>query len=287
MALRAKKPQLVQKRLKTLFYGNAGVGKTTAAIQFPMPYLVDTERGSENDQYVKHLDKVGGVVFHTSDFEELVNEVKSLLTVKHEYRTLIIDPLTILYNNLLDRAELKVGSDFGRHYAEANKRIKHLLNLLLRLDMNVIITSHAKPEYGQNMAVIGSTFDCYKKLDYLFDLVFEIQKRGKDRVALVKKTRIETFGEGEVIPFSYNEIADRYGREILERDAMAQSLATVDQVAEYKRLVELLNVGPETQEKWFEKAKAETAEELPQDVILKLTDAMKDRIEGKNNGTNK
>jgi GTPase SAR1 family protein len=42
MALRAKKPEAVEKRLKALFYGSAGVGKTTAAIQFPRPYLIDT-----------------------------------------------------------------------------------------------------------------------------------------------------------------------------------------------------------------------------------------------------
>lgn len=54
--------------------------------------------------------------------------------------------------------------------------MKHLLDLLIRLDMNVIITAHAKNEYGDGMKVIGETYDCYKKLDYLFDLVIQIQK---------------------------------------------------------------------------------------------------------------
>ena len=52
MALRGKKPEAVEKRMKALFFGPAGVGKTTAAIQFPAPYLIDTDRGAENDQYV-------------------------------------------------------------------------------------------------------------------------------------------------------------------------------------------------------------------------------------------
>ncbi len=197
MALRAVKPEKIQKRLKALFYGGAGVGKTTAAINFPKVYLIDTEKGSENDQYINILKKTGGVVFQTSDFDELMKEVKALLTEQHEYKTLVIDPLTTLYNDLLDKSALKNGTDFGKHYNEANKKIKHLLSLLLRLDMNVIITSHAKNEYGQNMSVLGQTFDCYKKLDYLFDLVFEIQKRGKDRIGIVKKTRIEKFQDLE------------------------------------------------------------------------------------------
>ena len=37
--LRGKKPETIEKRLKALFYGPAGVGKTTCAIQFPKPYL--------------------------------------------------------------------------------------------------------------------------------------------------------------------------------------------------------------------------------------------------------
>ncbi len=280
MALRAKKPEAIQKRLKALFYGAAGVGKTTAAIQFPKPYLIDTEKGAENDQYTKLLQKSGGVVFQTTDFSELMAEVKALLTEKHEYKTLIIDPLTTLYNDLLDKSALKNGTDFGRHYSDANKQIKHLINLLLRLDMNVIITSHAKNEYGQNMAVLGQTFDCYKKLDYLFDLVFEIQKRGKERVGMVKKSRIDSFPDGEHFPFSYDEIAKRYGREILERDAVAQELADETQVKEIIRLIDLIKVPEEIYQKWLDKASSEKWEEMPKDAIQKCIDHLKSKIQG-------
>jgi hypothetical protein len=280
MALRAKKPELIQKRLKALFYGMAGVGKTTAAIQFPRPYLIDTEKGAENDQYVKLLEKAGGAVYQTSDFDELISEVKALLTEKHEYKTLVIDPLTTLYNDLLDKAAIKVGTEFGRHYGEANKSMKHLLNLLLRLDMNVIITSHAKNEYGQNLVVLGQTYDCYKKLDYLFDLVFEIQKRGQERIGLVKKSRIETFPDGETFPFCYEEIAIRYGKEVLERDAVAEVLASPEQVTELKRLIELFKIDEETVEKWKTKANAESLEEMNASVIQKCIDHLQSKIKG-------
>lgn len=280
MALRAKKPEAIEKRLKALFYGSAGVGKTTAAIQFPKPYLIDTEKGAENDQYTKILQNAGGVVFQTSDFDELMKEVKSLLTEKHEYKTLIIDPLTTLYNDLLDKSAIKHGTEFGRHYADANKQIKHLLTLLLRLDMNVIITSHAKNEYGQNLSVLGQTFDCYKKLDYLFDLVFEIQKRGKERVGLVKKSRIEAFPDLETFPFSYEEIATRYGKDVLERDAVAQELAEESQVKELERLIDLIKIPPEVSQKWLDKASSERWEEMPKDAIQKCIDHLKSKIQG-------
>lgn len=280
MALRGIKPDAVKKRLKALFYGSAGVGKTTAAIQFPCPYLVDTEKGAENKQYIDILNKSGGAVFQTTDFDELINEVKSLLTEKHEYKTLVIDPLTTLYNDLLDKSAIKNGTDFGKHYNEANKRIKHLCNLLLRLDMNVIITSHAKNEYGNNMVLLGQTFDCYKKLDYLFDLVFEIQKRGKERVGIIKKSRIEEFPDGEQFPFSYQEISSRYGRDILEKDAKSEVMASMDQVQEIKRLIDLLKIPEEIYLKWLAKANAETFEEMEESKIQKCIESLQSKIKG-------
>jgi hypothetical protein len=280
-ALRGKKPKAIEKRLKAMFLGSAGAGKTTAAIQFPKVYLIDTERGAENDQYVKSLEAGGGAYFPTNDFEDMVREITTLLSVKHEFKTVVIDPLTVVYNDLLDKAEKKVGSEFGRHYAEANKRMKHLLNLLLRLDMNVIVTCHSKNEYGQDMKVIGTTFDCYKKLDYLFDLVIEVSKRGKERVGIVRKTRLENFADGEVFPFSYAAVAEKYGRDVLERDASPEVLASADQVAELKRLVELLKVPVETTDKWLDKAQAETWSEMSGEAISKCIDHLNKTLAGK------
>jgi RecA/RadA recombinase len=290
MALKGKKPETIEKRLKAFFYGAAGVGKTTCAIQFPKPYLIDTERGAENDQYVEILEKAGGAIFQTMDFDELINEIKALLTEKHDYKTVIIDPLTTLYNDLLDKSAklLKetskdkdaTGTEFGRHYTEANKQMKHLLKLLLRLDMNVIITAHAKNEYSSDMKVLGQTFDCYKKLDYLFDLVFEIQKRGKERVGIVKKSRIKGFGDAEQFPFNYDEIANRYGRHILERDVQNETLATPEQVIELKRLIELLKVSEETTQKWLDKANAETFDEMQSKQIDTCIQFLQSKFKG-------
>lgn len=280
MALKAKKPAIIESRLKALFYGSAGVGKTLASIQFPRPYIIDTEGSTNKPQYVKAIEKADGAVLMTIDFDEMVNEVRELLTTTHDYKTLVIDSLTLLYNDLLDKAEKKVGTDFGRHYGEANKRMKQLLNLLFRLDMNVIITSHSKNEYGQNLAILGQTFDCYKKLDYLFDLVFEIQKRGKDRVGLIRKSRIEAFPDGESFPFSYDEIANRYGRSVLERDAVAQEVATEEQIIEIERLIDLIKIPEDVWQKWLDKSNSDNWAEMPKDSIQKCIDYLRLKIQG-------
>lgn len=270
MALRGVTPEAIQKRLKMLLYGVAGIGKTTTALGMPRPYLIDTEKGAENDQYVEALKKAGGAYFFTNRFDDMCTEIKALLSEKHPYRTLIIDPFTTVFNDLVDSSAEKVGTEWGVHYREANKESKHLMNLLTRLDMNVVLTCHSKNEYGTDMKVLGQTFDGYKKLDYLFDLVLELQRRGRnDRVAVVKKTRIAGFGETDVFPVGYDEIATRYGRETLEKEAVAQALATTEQIERIKDLIELFNVPKDTWESWLEKAKAEDWTEMPADAMQK------------------
>lgn len=281
MALRGKKPTEVQKRLKALIFGPAGAGKTTAAIQFPKPYMIDTERGAENAQYVELLDAQGGALFSTSDFDEMYREVLALMTEKHDYKTLVIDPLTTVYNDLLDKAAKKVGTEFGRHYGEANKEMKKLLNILLRLDMNVIITSHSKTEFGEGMIKLGETYDCYKKLDYLFDLVFEVSKDRKTRKrnCRVVKSRVATLPEGETFPFDYATIAEKYGKDVIEKDTQTETLASKEQVNELRHLVGVLKIEAATQEKWLDKAKADGFEEMPAEAIQACIDHLKAKLQ--------
>lgn len=283
MALRGVKPTKIEKRLKALFYGPAGVGKTMTAIQFPKPYLIDTERGAENEQYVAALTKAGGVHFPCTDPDDLIREVTALLSEKHPYQTVIIDPLTVIYDRLVEQGIAEKGEEFGRYKTVSDRKVKHLLALLTRLDMNVIITSHAKARWvrskdaqGKDTATQdGITFDCYPKLDYLFDLAFEVQRRGQELVGAVRKTRIEAFPLGEIMPFNYAEIAARYGKGILERDAEPVALATPDQAAELSRLLDARKDGETLRDKMLAKAGAETIEEMAAEAAQKMIDHLK------------
>jgi len=274
--LRAKKPEAVNKRLKLFMFGPAGVGKTTAAIQFPNSYIIDCERGTEN--YDKLITASGSAVFQTTDIHDVIQEVKALLTEKHEFRTLVIDPITPVYNDLLEKCEAKVGADFGRHYGAANKEMKRLANLIMALDMNVVITAHAKTEYGQNFTKLGYTFDGWRQLDYWFDLVVELGKKGKKRLARVVKTRIETFPDEDVFEWSYDAIKSRYDATMLEKEAQAVRLATGEQVREVKDLLSVVRLPEGMVEKWFAKAGVEDWEDMPSDVIAKCIEYVKNRL---------
>jgi hypothetical protein len=276
MALRAKKPDPVNKRLKLFMYGPAGVGKTTAAIQFPNSYIIDTERGTDN--YDRLINESGSAVFQSNDINEVIAEVKSLLTVQHDYRTLVIDPITTIYNDLLEKSELKVGSDFGRHYGAANKEMKRLANLIMALDMNVVVTSHAKKEYGDNLKVLGVTFDGWRQLDYWFDLVVELGKRGKKRMGKVVKTRIDSFPDEDVFEWNYETIRQRWDVETLERASQAIVLASRDQVDEIKQLLGVVKLDDGQVEKWFAKAGVDQWEDMPADIVAKCIEYVQGRL---------
>jgi hypothetical protein len=279
--LRAKRPEAVNKRLKLFMFGPAGVGKTTAAIQFPNSYIIDCEKGTEN--YDKLITESGSVVFQTTDIYDVVQEVKALLTVKHDYRTLVIDPITPIYNDLLEKAELKVGTDFGRHYGEANKVMKRLANLIMALDMNVVVTAHSKKEYGSNLAVLGQTFDGWRQLDYWFDLVVELGKqKGKKRMAKVVKTRVDSFPDEDVFEWSYDAIRNRYDITMLEKEATAVQLAAPEQVREIKELLAIVRLPEGTTDKWFAKAGVDVWEDMPAEALAKCIEYVKNRLPNNN-----
>jgi hypothetical protein len=278
MALRGKKPEAVVKRLKLFMYSAAGVGKTTAAIQFPKCYVIDCERGTEQAGYAKRIIEAGGSVFQTTELSEVITEVKSLLTTKHDFHTLVIDPITTVYNDQLEKSERMVGSYFGRHYGAANKEMKRLYNLLMALDMNIVMTAHAKKEYGDNLKVTGYTFDGWKQLDYWFDLVVELGKKGKRRFGKVKKTRIETFPDEDEFEWSYEAIKSRYDAAILERDARQVALATPEQVSEMKSLLSIVRLPEGTEDKWFAKAGVDCFDDMPAELLTKCIDYVKNRL---------
>jgi len=281
MPLRGSIPETTDKRLKMLMFGEAGAGKTTCSIQFPRPYVIDTEKGAENDQYINAIKKRGGAYWSCNDFDEIMNEIRSLLSEKHEYRTVVIDPVTTIHDALLDKKEQQVGSDFGRHYGAAKKEFKRLCNLLVRLDMNVILTSHHKNLYGAGtMQVSGKTFDGPKGLDYLFDLVLEIQVLGTERWAAVRKSRFPNIAVNESFEFTYDVLAEKYGREVLEREAVAVKLANPGQVEKVETLFARLPDGDKLKEQWLDKKKVSAVSEVSEDDILKAIEYLTNQSKG-------
>lgn len=278
MALRGKKPKETNPRLKLLMYGPPGVGKTTAALAMPRPYVIDTEDGTSH--YGKAVEANGGAVFQTTSMAECIEEIRALHTENHLYRTLVIDPFTTLYDTLLDEGEKEVGADFGRHYGYANKQCKRWYALLSALDMNVVVTAHSKNEYGDGLKVIGHQADGWKKVPYLMDLVLELNRRENgDRVAEVMKTRLEEFPDRSKFQWSYDALAERYGSERMERAARQADLASPEQVAAFKGMMAQLS-DDEIKRLRIDRALARVAavEDFTAEAIQKGLDIMRQHL---------
>lgn len=284
--LRAKKPSKIDKRLKALFYGEAGCGKTRCAMQFPKPYFIDTERGAEHDQYVDALERVGGVVYQTNSFDDLYNEIKLLASVEHDYRTLVIDPISTIYNSLVESYGKKFETEgtklgFNPHNRKANEKMKHLMNLLLQLDMNVIVTAHAKTKFqATEGAPQEQTFDGYTKFDHMFDLVIEIKKFGLKVIGIVKKSRIHTLTELERFDFSYEAIREKYSKEMMERKAINIKFAKTDEVEKIESLVRGLGAeGERYLQRQFERKNVKELKEFTEQEANFLISVLKKKTE--------
>lgn len=287
MALRGKKPEVIEKRLKLFLYGPAGVGKTTAAIQMPNPYIIDTEKGTEQKAYVEKISAVGGAVFRTTSATELLEELKSLMTESHSYKTLVIDPVTNIEDGIIAdandkyKANEKEGGD-RRVWGDRDRTMRRIRSMLLNIDMNVVITAHGKIEYGDNFTKLGQTFEGWKKWPYIFDLVLELDSQGKKRVAVVRKSRMAAeFPDGDQFEWSYQELSRRYNPEVMEKDSVAVVLASPEQVSEMRELMQVLQVDEDWIGRVFKRADVECWEDMPADMIRKCIEQQRGRLAGK------
>jgi len=241
MPLHGKTPSSRTSRLKFYLISDPGVGKTTAAINMPRPYVIDLDGGT--DHYSDTIERVGGVVFDRIEYsvngkthtrvpnpEEVMDEIKMLMTEDHDFLTLVIDPYTALFEETLQNAEDRIGAAHGRHYGEAYKYEKRFINLIKNLDMNVVFTAHMKErkvkDKNGEAVTDGYTFDGGKYLDRLFDLGFELKRdaSGK-RWARVAKTRMpEMFRDQEVFEWDFSVLEQRYGKDRLWRHVIVKEI---------------------------------------------------------------
>lgn len=287
--LKAKDPLTVEPtKPKFVIYSASGVGKTWFGLSFPSVYYIDTEGGASRAHYMERLSKAGGqylgVEEGSLDFEVVIDQIKALSTEKHKFKTVVIDSISKLFNNAVASEAERLGDKnaFGADKKPAIAYMRRLVAALGRLDMNVILIAHEKAEWGMDSkgdrVELGKVADCWDKLIYELDLALHCQKRGASRAAVVKKSRLIGFPEGQSFPLEFTDFADRYGKDIIEKSAKQIKLATPEQVGEINRLVELLKIDSATVEKWLEKANAETIAEFNESQASKIIESLKSKI---------
>lgn len=287
--LKAKNPLTVEPtKPKFVIYSASGVGKTWFGLSFPKVYYIDTEGGASRAHYMERLSKAGGKYLGVEDgaldFEVVIDQIKALAVEKHDFKTVVIDSISKIFNNAVASEAERLGDKnaFGADKKPAIAYMRRLIACLARLDMNVILIAHEKAEWGQDAkgdrVELGKVPDCWDKLIYELDLAFHCQKRGASRVAVVKKSRLLGFPEGQSFPLEFADFAERYGKDIIEKPASVVELAKPEQVAEINRLVDLLKLDRVVTDKWLEKGGVENFFEFNTEQAAKIIENLQSKI---------
>lgn len=293
MPPKAKTPEPKNKRVKMMVFSTAGIGKTTASINWPKSVIIDMEHGT--DHYGDTIIKNGSIVLHTTNPDEVRDEIKTLLTEKHDYRTIVIDPVTILYQAIQEKwtrifskyADTEKATelqDFGfRYWAKVKSDYKAIMRMLLACDMNVILTAHQKDVYGEGMKKVGFGSDSMKGDEHIFDYVFQLVMDSKGRrTAITKKERAEV-GKAKFpaeFEWSYPNFQIYYGKEALERESTPLPLASPEHVAEVKRLLGIVKVEESFETDILTKADVDSWEEMTAEKIGKTIEFLNKKLTG-------
>lgn len=294
--LLAVSPETVEpKKPKVLVYSVAGAGKTHFSLQFPGVYYFDHEGGAERDHYRAALKASGGMYFGPEqgslDFDTVIGQVEALATEKHSFKSMAFDSITKLFNNAITEEQIRLESankkdEYGASKKPAVRGMAKLLRWINKADLNSILIAHEKDQYGLTSGgqreVTGRTFDAWDKLDYELDLTLRLTKIGKGdnakRFATIGKSRLLSFKEGDQFDFTYVEFAERYGREIIEKEVAPIILATPEEIAEITRLMEVVKLPEDWQSKCFTKVGVDSWAEMDNKQITTAIQFLKGRL---------
>ncbi|MGI0150199.1 MAG: AAA family ATPase [Thermoplasmata archaeon] len=143
--------QQVRRHFKVALTGRWKTGKTRGALSFPKPAVIDTHRGT--DLYDQKYDFK---VLHAQKWAEMEKPILWLQknAAKEGIETVVFDDASTIYEDLIGEVSLwrtnKSGSMAPLNQGDwgvIKRRWKMFLQMLLRLDLNVVLVIREKDEY--------------------------------------------------------------------------------------------------------------------------------------------
>jgi len=283
--LKAVDPKATEpKKPFILVFGKPATGKTFVSLDFPSVFFIDTEGGATRDHYTSKLKASGGMYLGieqgSQDFDVITDQVKALCTEEHNFKTLIIDSGSKIFNMEVAKEADRLGDKdaFGASKKPAIKQMRRLMSWLNKLDMNIIITAFEKPLWAGGEQT-GVTYDLWDhQMEHEIDLCLHVQKLGANYTARPRKSRLLGFPEGVSFPWSYEEFSSRYGEEIINRKSTHIALAKPEQVAEAIKLIGIVKLDENNkQDKWVIENQT-SFDEVEEEKMTKIISYLKGKI---------
>ena len=132
--------------LKVVIYGPEGIGKSTFASQFPDPLFIDTEGGTSNLNIRR--------IKCNKSWDELIAIVKEIYANPGICKTVVIDTADwseiLCINAVCEKYRKNNIEDFGFgkgyvYLLDEYSKLLSLLDKLIEVGINIVITAHAKP----------------------------------------------------------------------------------------------------------------------------------------------
>jgi len=132
--------------LKVVIYGPEGIGKSTFASQFPDPLFIDTEGGTSNLDIRR--------IKCNKSWDELISIVKEIIANPTICQTVVLDTAdwaeTLCTNAVCEKYRKNNIEDFGYgkgyvYLVDEFSKLLTLMDQLIEVGINVVITAHAKP----------------------------------------------------------------------------------------------------------------------------------------------
>lgn len=205
----AKKATLEDVNLKIMIWGESGSGKSRFSLSAPSPLVIDLEGSTrlyadEFDFYKAEVDKTNPLASNPATLT--VNLIKEILEGQYpDKKTLIVDPLTDLldciedisakkYETMIDKKISELNAvQKTKWYAYRREMARTVLNQLKDTPMNLILVARAKNVWDNKdgkMQPVGLTYDALDIVEYLMDIVIQLERNGEETRAIVKKSRL-------------------------------------------------------------------------------------------------
>ena len=147
--------------LRAVIYGDPGVGKTTLALTFPRPFVINTDFGLEGDAVAGRTDLI---VAEPRGYREFEDVTKWMVAHRDDFDTIVLDSFdgaaTLLLNEVVDQGAANAGGSLlkevvpeTQEYLGNQKQMERIINTFRRFDKHIVMTGGVRQPEGKKRSL--------------------------------------------------------------------------------------------------------------------------------------